>query len=120
MDKNYRFCVITDDMITLYNDSYVDVRPVSDTALVEVTCEIDDNKNLIIIGDSLEFEWAQDRVNINELEHKPCSVYIKHYEPSKFYKLLGAKPYDYVQYWWVYRGEEVKYVLSNYKIKILK
>lgn len=119
MDKKYNFCIINKNNITLYNTSYVNVA-LPDEALVDVKCELDEKNNLIIYGTPIVFEYAMDKININELEHSPCKKYIKHYEPNKFYKFFGAKPYDYVQYWWGYIGKDVKYIFNNFKIKILE
>jgi hypothetical protein len=119
MNKNYNFCIIKNNEIILYNDSYFNLDVVQDNALIDVTCEFNDKNNLIISGTPLIFEYAFEKTDISELEHSPCKKYIKHYEPTKFFKLWGCKPYDYVKGWWAYTGTEVKYIFNQYKIKIM-
>lgn len=123
MKETYDFCILDlkNNIVTLYDaEKSSTFSASSDEVLLSVKVSIDENNNLIIEGEPLIFNISFERTNINELEHKPCKRYIQKYEPSKFYRFLGAKPYEYVYGWWAYRSEEPrKYILNNYRIKLI-
>lgn len=123
MDTHYDYCVINkgDNTITLYNnDKYLDIRPLDVDILLDVNILFDERNNLVIEGNPLIFELSTRRTPVDELEHTPRKKYIKQYNPSKFYRFFGVKPYKYVYGWWAYLSETtVTYILNKYQIKLI-
>lgn len=123
MKEHYDYCIINlrNNEVTLYDqDKSGNVSPLSDEAILQVNVSFDKHNNLVIEGERLVYEIATSRVDIKELSHTPCKRFIQKYEPSKFFRFFGAKPYEYVYGWWAYREETpIKYVLNNYRIKLL-
>ena len=106
MKEHYDYCIINlrNNEVTLYDqDKSANVSPLSDEAILEVNVSFDEYNNLIIEGERLIYQCAIDRTNIEELSNKPCKKFIQKYEPTKFYRFFGAKPYEYVYGWWAYR-----------------
>lgn len=123
MKEHYDYCIINlkNNEVTLHDqDKFSNISPLSDEVILQVNVSLDEHNNLIIEGRRLTYHCALDRINIEELSHKPCKKFIQKYEPSKFYRFFGAKSYEYVHGWWAYLEEiPIKYILSNYRIKLL-
>lgn len=123
MKNHYDYCVLDlkHNNVTLFDKTEcINIYPLSDTVIVDANILIDEHNNLVIDGERLIYEIATTRTNIRDLDNRPLNRYIQAYEPNKFMKFFGRKPYEYVYGWWAYRAKtRTKYILSNYKIKIV-
>ena len=123
MKEQYDYCIIDlkrGEVVLYDQDKSHNVSPLDNEVLLTCNVSFDEHNNLVLEGEPLIYELAMERTKVDELTHKPCKRFVNHYEPGKLARLFGAKPYDYVYGWWAYyQKEKMKYVMNNYKIKLL-
>ena len=123
MKSHYDYCVLDlkyNNVMLFDKTEHINIYPLSNIAIVNANILIDEHNNLVIDGEQLIYEFTSTRTDIRDLDNRPLNRYIRAYEPNKFMKFFGCKPYEYVYGWWAYRAKtQSKYILSNYKIKIV-
>jgi hypothetical protein len=123
MKEQYDYCIIDlkrSEVILYDQDKSHNVSPLDNEVLLTCKVSFDEHNNLVLEGEPLIYEISIERTKVDELVHKPCKRFVNHYEPGKIARFFGAKPFDYVHGWWAYyQKEKVKYVMNNYKIKLL-
>ena len=113
---DFAWCVIADNNIHLFNNSFVKYSAEKDTALVNVQVVIDELGLLHIKGDQLIWKFTPEKINIENLNETVSELSIHH---SNGIKWLGIKPYSYVHGWYrLEKPEPAQFLLNTYKIII--
>lgn len=125
MNKHYNYCVLSEyngtTNVTLFNESIVNHRFLTETRLRNVDVEIDNLGILHIIGKEDVYEISlHERINVNDLDTRPEEKFIRKYKGFKLFGKWIIKPYEYVTNWYGWYGKKnANYILKNYNIEIL-
>jgi hypothetical protein len=113
---DFAWCVIADNNVYLFNNSFVKYSTEKDTALVNVQVVIDELGLLHIKGDQLIWKFTSEKIKIEDLNETVSELGIRH---SNGIKWLGIKPYSYVYGWYrLENPEPAQFLLNTYKIII--
>lgn len=118
--KHFKYGIINGDIVTLFNESEMQIYPLSEDALVDVDAEFCENGLLKIDAKKIkcDFYSSSDGSRIFEEDwvHAPHPDEIKRGKRHFWSK----KEESYVDCGWVRTTEttQIQYVLSKYKVKI--
>jgi hypothetical protein len=116
MDKHYNYAIIEGYNITLFNESTVTGTILTSDFLVDVDAVIDDNCLLHLSGKKVVYDfYTSGIVYEDEWEHEPEKKLIRERR-----RLFGGT-IRYVRGGWVrtVEREDVEYIFSGFKIKVL-
>ncbi len=118
--KHYNYGIINGDTVKLFNNSTIDIHPLHDVALEDVTIEFDDNGTLHIDAKRIEYDlyFRSDgrRIFEKDWQRTPHRKEIK--EGKRHF--WSKKMERYINCGWVRIAEttSMQYILSKCKVEI--
>lgn len=119
-NKHYDYGIINGDTIKLFNNSTLDIHPLHDEGLEDVSVEFCDNGLLKIDAKKIEYDFyspsAGRRIFEEDWERTPHPKCIK--EGKRYFWSKNKERYVYCG--WVRTTETtpMQYILSKYKVEI--
>lgn len=119
MDKKYKYCIIEDFNIILFDKSNVSYSPLRSEFLENVSVVIDDRGVLTINGNIIEYDFYLDNKIFEKEWHRIPDSKLIHEGKRHFWSKYKEK---YIKGGWVKTIERtpVTYIFNKYKIEILK
>ncbi len=118
--KHYNWGIITGDTVKLFNNSIININPLHDVGLEDVTIEYDDNGILHINTKKIEYDFYSHFYSRRIFEEDWKSIpHRKEIKEGKRH-FWSKKMERYINCGWVRRTEttQMQYIISNYKVEI--